>query len=107
MTTTITLRPIGYGWNPSADEAPMETWDCQPDHVASLLRGEYRWLRLQGVSELVARWHVHRMLAMLNQPAGWWARYHPEPTTEDDWDDDWPDDDDEWEGGGHSTPGDR
>lgn len=78
---TITLHPINHGFD-NDNGTPMETWNLvYPSHLKSVLFSEYRFLRKEGVSRRVARWHVHRMLNMLQDGIPWVA----ELVQEDDW----------------------
>lgn len=87
MNSSITLHPINYGWDhPEGNmsrpdygsHAEMETWTAQPEHVCALLRHEYREMRKEGASRRMARWHVHRMLAMIHNRA--WTAETETPT---------------------------
>lgn len=70
---TLLLHPIHHGFDGYADSG-MTTWLIEPDHVPSLLRGEYRFLRKEGTSVRAARWHVWRMLSFLMNGLEWSAR---------------------------------
>lgn len=75
---TLTLHPINHGFN-NDNGCPMETWEVFPEHVASLFRSEYKFLRQEGTSRRAARWHVHRMLTML-----WPSDWHAEPVVNEE-----------------------
>lgn len=63
--STILLHPINHGFDNDSN-CGMEMWKLiYPSHLKALLISEYRWLREEGVSRRVARWHVHRMLSMM------------------------------------------
>lgn len=96
---TITLHPINHGFD-NDNGCGMETWNLKwPAHLKSLLVIEYKWLRKEGVSRRVARWHVHRMLSMMAPGAiPWVAELVQERQivlAPEDWDEDWWDDEDD------------
>src|SRR4051812_14039447 len=92
---TLTLHPINHGF-PNDMGLGKETWLFEPQHLPNLLRGEYRFLRVVGgCDRFVARWHCHRMIAMMRSNwiaerveddlADWeWEDVEVEDATEDD-----------------------
>jgi len=54
-------------------------FELAPDHLPTMLRREYRFLRTEGTSRRAARWHVHRMITMLMPSVKWHADYKFDP----------------------------
>lgn len=71
--TTLTLHPIQKGWPNDNGSDYMDIWELHPEHLSWLLRHEYKFMRQEGASRRLARWHVHRMIAMIWGPLGWTA----------------------------------
>lgn len=69
--STLLLHPIYHEFDNDTRSGGMEVYTFAPDHLPWLFRGEYKFLRKEGASRRVARWHVHRMIAMLSNGNGW------------------------------------
>lgn len=93
--TTLTLHPIQKGWPNDHGVDYMVTYELSPDHLGSLFRTEYKFLRQDGTSRRAARWHVHRMISMIASDIGWTARLVEDEVEGLDW---LPDDEEETDG---------